>query len=142
MINKTNSGRILSSLYKASVCNQSLHLPTHRSFPPSPTSFNLFILLIHLPIYPHTIQSIHSSCYLQTFLNTLHSLFEPQFSIFVRKSSERLLNLKHHPASYASSSTQIHLGAAQDHHSRLLRAPLEQLRIKCPARGHLESSGC
>lgn len=54
MVNKTNSGRTLSSLYKASACNQSLHLPAHHSSPPSPTSFNPFSLLIHLPIHPST----------------------------------------------------------------------------------------
>lgn len=48
-------GEQLSSLCEASVCTQSLHLAAHRSLPPSPTSFNPFILLIHVPIiHPST----------------------------------------------------------------------------------------
>lgn len=148
MVNKTKSGQILSSLYKASVCNQSLHLPTHYSLPPSPTSFNPFILLIHLPIYPstHTDSIDPSFLFFSNFpQHAAVSLWVPVFNflcVFMRTSSELLPYMEHHPASYSSSSTQSHLGAAQYHHSRLLLAPLEQLRIKSCAEGHLESSGC
>lgn len=54
-LTKQRVGEQLSSLCKASVCTQSLHLAAHRSLPPSPTSFNPFILLIHVPIiHPST----------------------------------------------------------------------------------------
>lgn len=106
MVNKTNSGRVLSSLYKESVCNQSLHLPTHHSLPPSPTSFNPFILLIHLPIHPHQLnRSLLVVQQQLTFLNTLQSVFESQFSIFCLYPSELLFYQKHHPASHSSRST-------------------------------------
>lgn len=104
MVNKTNSGRILSSLYKASACNQSLHLPTHHSLPSSPTSFNPIILLIHLPIYPSThpaVQLIRPPCCLDTFPQHAAVSFQvPVFCllfIFMRKSSELLLCLEPPP---------------------------------------------
>lgn len=129
-VNKTKSGRALSSLYEASACNQSLHLPTHRSLPPSPTSFNPFILLIHLPIYPSThtqIQSIHASCCcLATFLNTLMFNFVCVcVCVFKVRSGQLLHYSERRPASYSSTSTQSHLGAAQYGHSRGLRAVLK-----------------
>lgn len=149
MVNKTNSGRTLSSLYEASACNQSLHLPAHRSLPPSPTSSNPFILLIYLPIY----QSAHTdpidpsfllvSNFLHTHTHTLQSLSLPPvfpifFCLYLCEFSELLLYLEHHPASYSSGST-VTPGSCP---VAPPLSPPEQWRIKSGAEGHLESGAC
>lgn len=123
MVNKTNSGRTLSSLYEASACNQSLHLPAHRSLPPSPTSSNPFILLIYLPIYQsaHTIPIDPSfllvSNFLHTHTHTLQSLsLPPVFPIFfvcIYASSVNCCFIWSTTLLHIHPAPQSHLGAAQ-----------------------------
>lgn len=96
MVNKTNSGRILSSLYKASACNQSHHLPTHHPLPASPTSFNPINSSTHLSVHPQP--SNRFILPVAWPLSSTHcSLFgSPSFFLFVfmRKPSELLLYLE------------------------------------------------
>lgn len=135
MVNKTNSGRTLSSLYEASACNQSLHLPAHRSLPPSPTSSNPFILLIYLPIY----QSAHTdpidpsfllvSNFLHTHTHTAVSFPAPCFPhfflfVFMRVQWTAALfgappcfifiRLHSHTWELPSSTTAVSAGAVED----------------------------